>query len=360
MSTFNERMARAFQSLGYKVDIITFALQYPGFLFPGKSQYSEEPKPEDLHIEVMINSVNPLNWISTGNKLRNRNYDLVLVRYWLPFMGPSLGTILRRIKTNGHSKIICIADNVIPHEKRPGDKTFTSYFIKAVDGFITMSKKVKEDLQIFNKTKPAELVNHPLYDNFGTALEQDVAKEKLGLSDTKFVILFFGFIRKYKGLNLLIEAMKKVAAEIKDAKLVVAGEFYEDKEKYLEQVETLGLQDVIRFEEGFISDAEVRNYFCAADLVVQPYLSATQSGVTPLAYHFELPMIVTNVGGLPDMVDHESSGLVTEPDAARIAESIIEYHKKGKRHFIPALRENKKNYSWERFTDTILNLYSKL
>ena len=359
MSTFNERMARAFMAQGYLVDIITFSLQYPGFMFPGSSQYSEEPKPEDLSIDILINSVNPINWLQTGRLLAKRNYDLVIVRYWLPLMGPALGTILRRIKKNGHSKIICIADNIIPHEKRPGDKQFTSYFVKPVDGFITMSKKVSDDLLLFSN-KPTVQTHHPLYDNFGEAISREEGRRKLGLEKEDFVILFFGFIRKYKGLGLLIGAMRKVEKEIRNARLIIAGEFYEDKDKYLSQINDAGLETTIRIEQGFISDAEVKNYFCAADVVVQPYLSATQSGVTPLAYHFELPMVVTNVGGLPDMVTDGRSGLVAQPDSNDIAEKIIEYHRKGKAYFLPALQEEKKKFSWDAFTGTLLNLYARL
>ena len=208
LASYDERLARAFQSQGDKVNIYTFSLQYPGFLFPGTTQYSSEPAPIDLNIKVCINSVNPFNWISVGNELKKLRPDIIVVRYWLPFMGPCLGTILRKVKKNMHTKVVCIADNIIPHEKRPGDVPFTKYFVKPVDAFITMSEKVLADLPIFAAGKPARFVPHPLYDNFGEKINKDAAREHLQIDPTKKIVLFFGFIRKYKGLDILLEAVK--------------------------------------------------------------------------------------------------------------------------------------------------------
>ena len=207
LASYNERLAREFQHQGHQVTIFTFSLQYPGFLFPGTTQYSSDPAPKDLDIHIAINSVNPLNWFRIGSKIKNLKPDLVVVRYWLPFMGPCLGTILRRIKNNGHTRIVCIADNIIPHESRPGDKAFTRYFIKPVDTFITMSEKVMKDLALFAAKKPATLVPHPLYDNFGDPVGKDAARKHLGLSPADKILLFFGFIRHYKGLDILLDAM---------------------------------------------------------------------------------------------------------------------------------------------------------
>jgi glycosyltransferase involved in cell wall biosynthesis len=181
LATFNERLAREFIREGHQVTIYTFSLQYPSILFPGKSQYSEEKAPPDLDIRVAVNSINPLNWLSKGNELRKLAPDLLIVRFWLPFLGPALGTILRKIRKNKHTRIICIADNVIPHEKRAGDKMFTRYFLKPVDAFITLSEKVLTDLKYFEPAKKAIYIPHPLYDNFGEAMSKEEARKWLGL-----------------------------------------------------------------------------------------------------------------------------------------------------------------------------------
>jgi glycosyltransferase involved in cell wall biosynthesis len=356
MSTFNERLAKAFMQAGHTVSIYTFSLQYPSFLFPGTSQYSTEPAPAGLDIKVLINSINPLNWIKVGRMLRKESPDLIVVRYWLPFMGPCFGTILRIAKKNKHSKVVCIADNIIPHEKRAGDKAFTQYFIKPVDAFITMSEKVLADLKLFNNTKPAEYIPHPLYDNFGEKIPKDLARKNLGIAANEKIILFFGFIRKYKGLDMLLEAMALLKDKMPDLKLMIAGEYYEDQKQYEEQIEQLGIRDRLILKTTFIADNEIKNYLCASDLVVQPYRNATQSGVTPLAYHFEIPMVVTNVGGLAAMVPHDKVGLVAEPNAASLAQNIEAYFQKGEDWFLPQLREEKKKYSWDLMLNGILNI----
>jgi glycosyltransferase involved in cell wall biosynthesis len=358
ITTFNERLARQFQNEGHQTSIYSFSLQYPGFLFPGKSQFTDEPAPKDLDIHTRINSVNPFNWLSVGREIKKLNPDIVIVRYWIPLMGPCLGTIMRIIKKNKHTRIICIADNIVPHEKRFGDKPFTRYFIKPVDAFITMSEKVLADLRTFT-SKKALLVPHPLYDNFGEKISKAEAREKLGMRNEELVVLFFGFIRKYKGLDILLDAMKEIQnSKVKNQniKLLIAGEFYDDPKLYNEQIEKLGIRDDLILHTDFIPDREVKNYLCAADVVIQPYRNATQSGVTPLAYHFEVPMIVTNVGGLPSMVPDNKVGLVAEPTAASLSEKILEYFDKGEAHFLPHLLEEKKKFSWAKIAESIREL----
>ena len=358
LASYNERLAKQFIQEGHQVSIYTFSLQYPGFLFPGTTQFSTEPSPADLSIEVCINSVDPLNWIRVGLKLKKLQPDLIIVRYWLPFMGPCLGSILRIAKQNKHTKIVCIADNIIPHEKRPGDMLFTKYFVQPIDAFITMSDKVLEDLKQFAADKPATFVAHPLYDNFGEKISKEEARSFLKIKNEEAVLLFFGFIRKYKGLDILLDAMKILqSAQITPIpKLLIAGEFYEDSKAYDEQIEKHGIKDMLILNTAFIADSEVKYYLCAADVVIQPYRSATQSGVTPLAYHFEKPMIVTNVGGLPSLVPDNKVGLIAEPNAASIAAKIIEYFEKGAPHFLPHLVEEKKKYSWSKMTETIFKV----
>lgn len=356
IATFNERLAKEFIDEGFDTTIYTFSYQYPSFLFPGTSQYSTEQAPEGIPIKIKINSINPFNWIKVGNELKKIKPDIVVVRYWMPFMAPCLGTILRRIKKNKHTKIVCIADNIFPHEKFPLEKLLTKYFTTPVDAFITMSEKVLADLHQLNKNKPSQFIAHPLYDNFGEKISKEEARKHLGINTNDKVILFFGFIRKYKGLDILLEAFKKLitSQKIADLKLLIAGEFYEDEKNYQPLLNDPLLKEHLILHTHFIANTEVKYYLCAADCVVQPYRSATQSGVTPLAYHFEIPMIVTNVGGLPSLVPDKKVGLIAEPNAESIAEKITEYFDLSEDHFLPFLKEEKKKYSWKVMVNAIL------
>jgi glycosyltransferase involved in cell wall biosynthesis len=361
LATFDHRLAKEFISKGYHCSIYSYALQYPSILFPGSTQYSSDPAPEGLEIFSKINSVNPLNWIRVGRELKKLRPDILVVRYWLPFMAPSLGTILRCVQQNKHTKIIAITDNILPHEKRLFDKALTKYFLKSCDAFITMSERVMEDLRKFEKNKPAIRVFHPLYDNFGEPVSKETARQRLGINKDDRVILFFGFIRKYKGLDLLLSAIKILRDDrsnsgIRDVKLLIAGEYYEDEKLYKDQIDRLGISDSLILHTRFISDSEVKFFLSASDLVVQPYRNATQSGVTPLAYYFEKPMIVSNVGGLPSLVPHEKAGLVTAPDPESLAKAIIRYYELGENYFIHHLRSEKQKYSWENLIKTIIDL----
>ncbi len=361
LATFDQRLAREFIHQGFDCRIYSFSLQYPDFLFPGTTQYSTDPPPEGLIILSRINSIQPLNWMSVGNELRRLRPDIIVVRYWLPLMGPALGTILRRVKKNHHTRVIAITDNVIPHEKRPGDTPFTRYFLKACDAYITMSEKVMKDLRIFQPLKPARQIAHPLYDNFGEPITREAARQRLRdkgitIGDTDRIVLFFGFIRKYKGLDIALEAMADPRIRNMGIRLLIAGEFYEDAAPYKEQIARLGIEDQLILRTEFISDTEVRDYLCAADAVIQPYRNATQSGVTPLAYHFEKPMIVSNVGGLPALVPHEQVGLVAEPESAAMSDAILRFFTLGESYFLPALRREKEKYSWSKLVETILGL----
>ncbi|MDP9229195.1 MAG: glycosyltransferase [Bacteroidota bacterium] len=362
LATFNQRLAKEFIDTGHDCSIYSFSLQYPSVFFPGKTQYSNEPPPKELTIHSAINSINPLNWISIGNKLKKEKPDIIVVRFWIPFMGPVLGSILRRVKKNKHTKIICIADNIIPHEHREGDRTLTRYFLKSCDAFITMSEKVLNDLRQFvpKDSKPAMLVQHPLYDNFGKIVSKQEARNKLGIGDKELVILFFGFIRKYKGLDILLNAMADERIKKAGIKLLIAGEFYEDEKFNKDLIEKKRIKDQLILKTEFIDDADVKYFLCAADCVIQPYRNATQSGVTPLAYHFEKPMIVTNVGGLPSLVPHEKVGLVAEPEPIALADAILRFYQLGEDYFIPHLRSEKQKYSWTNMVNAISKLAEKI
>lgn len=358
LATFNHRLCQQFLNDGDDCSIVSYSLQYPSLLFPGKTQFSTDHPPLTITIYTWINSINPLNWFVTGRKISRMKPDLIVVRYWIPFMGPALGTILRQVRKNRHTKIVCIADNVLPHEKRPGDTAFTNYFLATCDGFITMSEKVLKDLRRFTPEKLAKLVQHPLYDNFGASVSEAEAREKLGLNKEDHILLFFGFIRRYKGLDILIKAMAD--KRLQSIKLLIAGEFYEDEKPYLQLIKDLHVEDRIILKTQFIPDSEVKYYMCAANCVVQPYRNATQSGVTPLAYHFEKPMIVTNVGSLPDMVPNEKVGLVCEPSAESLVSGILRFFELGEEYFIPHLRLEKQKYSWEKLTSAITELEKQI
>jgi D-inositol-3-phosphate glycosyltransferase len=349
LATYNERLARAFKSAGDEVRIVTFSLQYPDFMFPGQTQFSTEAGPTDLAIEVSLNSVNPLSWVGVGRRLRQERPDLVVFRFWLPVMGPALGTVARLVRGNGHTRVVAITDNVVPHEKRPGDKPFTRYFLSACDGFVTMSRKVLADLQDlgFSK-KPALYRPHPLYDNFGPAKPKEVALAVLGLSAEVRYVLFFGFIRSYKGLDILLEAIADPRVAALPMKLLIAGEFYEDAAPYEALIQKHNLESRLVRATDFIPNERVADYFSAADLVVQPYKHATQSGVSQVAYHFGRPMLVTDVGGLAELIPAGVVGYIVPPTAVAIADALVDFYANDREEaFAAGVRQERTKFSWE-------------
>ena len=349
LATYNERLARELM-LKNHVTLLTFSLQYPNFLFPGQSQFSDDLKPEDLSIDIALNSINPLNWFLVGRKYKKIKPDIIIFRYWMPFFGPCFGTFARIVKSNHLTQIIAITDNIIPHEKRFFDTPFSKYFLPVLDGAVAMSRKVLGDLQNFPISKPVKKTGyhaHPLYDNFGRSVSKSEACESLGLDENKRYILFFGFIRNYKGLDILLEAMSLLPESLKDVNLLVAGEYYEDSAPYDEIIAQKQLENRIELHTKFIPNDEVRLYFSAADIVAQPYRNATQSGVSQVAYHFETPMIITNVGGLSELVPHGEAGWVCEPMAESLAAAIVSmYVPKRLDHIRNSLKELKKQFSW--------------
>ena len=348
LATYNERLARAFQEAGDEVRLVTFSLQYPNFLFPGQTQFSAEAGPADLDIEVSLNSVNPLSWVRVGRKIRSEQPDLVVFRFWLPFMGPALGTVARLVRGNGHTRVVAITDNVIPHEKRPGDGLLTRYFLSACDGFVTMSRSVLSDLRRLGFGElPALYRPHPLYDNFGPIKPKNSALKALALPDTLGYLLFFGFIRAYKGLDILLEAFADARLVALPIKLIIAGEFYEDVAPYEELIQRYNLEKRIIRATDFIPNERVVDYFCAADLIVQPYKNATQSGVSQIAYHFERPMLVTDVGGLAELIPDGVVGYVVPPAPAAIADAVVDFYANHREQgFAAGTREEKKQFSW--------------
>lgn len=357
IASFTERLAIAFQDAGDDVEVLSFSLQYPSFLFPGKTQYTDKTPPP-LKIRTKLNSVNPLNWIRNGLKVRKQNYDLIILMYWMPFISPCLGTFAR--VAGKKTPRIAQLHNMIPHEKNFLDRWFSKYFVGAIDAFVALSDSVLDDLEMFDKNKPRKLNPHPVYDTFGKLHNKEEARKKLNLDPDLPVVLFFGFVRKYKGLDLLLEAAGDEGVCKKNIQIVIAGEFYDDPGEYQSIIEKYQLDNVI-IRDQFIPDEEVSLYFSASDLTVQPYRSATQSGVTQIAYHFEKPMLVTNVGGLSEIVPHGKAGYAVDPDPKAIAHAINDfYDHQREKEMVENVRREKEKYSWAYLVDKIKALNEKI
>lgn len=361
LAAFNERLAQQFSAEDHTVEIITFTLQYPGLLFPGKTQYTDCPSPQGIKITRKLNSVNPLNWIATGLKIKKEKPDILLIRYWLPFMGPCLGTVARIAKSNRHTTVICIFDNVIPHENRTGDKILTKYFTSSIDGAIVMSQTVLDDLKSFCEKIPVKLSPHPLFDNYGSLVNREEALSALNLPADNSYLLFFGFIRAYKGLDLLIEAFSDKRLRNRKLKLIIAGEFYENDAPYKDLVKKYDLENDVIFFDHFIKDTEVSLFFSVADMVIQPYRAATQSGVTQIAFHFEKPMLVTDVGGLREIVPDGICGYVVKPEPEEITNSILDFFDNNRKAlFTEGVKQEKEKFSWDKMTASIIDVYNKI
>lgn len=351
LASIMETMAREYMRRGHEVAIYTFRVQYPSLLFPGKSQYVDTPAPDDLRIERVVNTVNPLNWIAVGRRLRRERPDMVLMKYWTPFMAPCFGAIARIARGNGVTRVICQIDNVEPHEHHIVDRPFNRYFLGAVDGFVYMSEQVHGELKAYTSA-PMLFSPHPMFENFGEAVDRAEACRRLGLDPDIRYMLFFGLIRDYKGLDLLLRAWASARPE--GYKLVVAGEFYASREKYVSLIDESGLRDEVALHDRFIPDEEVRSYFSAADCLVLPYRSATQSGVTQIAYNFSLPMIVTDVGGLPEIVPDGRTGLVCAPTAEGIADALRRVREGDTlRRLRDNFAEERKRFSWSAMCDRL-------
>ncbi len=359
LSAFNERLARQFMAEGHEVDIVTFTMQYPDFLFPGKSQYSDDPQPKDLRIHRLMNSISPFSWYRTAKKICAMNADMVVVKFWIPLMAPCLGTIARLVRWKG-VRVVSILDNVIPHEPKPWDRLLIRYFVGSVDRFVAMSESVLHDCEQFDTHKPKTLCPHPLYDNFGPKVDKREARKQLGLEQQYTYLLFFGFIRDYKGLDLLLNAFARFKQQpaARNVKLIVAGEFYNNADQYYTLERELGLQTEVLWHTNFIPDENVKLYFCAADLIVQPYKTATQSGVTQIAYHFEKPMLVTDVGGLAEIVPDGKVGYVCHVDSDSVADALTRFaqltEQERDSQFEENIRAEKAKYAWSNMTKAVV------
>lgn len=356
MSTFNERLATEFQGQGHTVEIITFSLQYPAILFPGKTQLSEEAAPAHLNIKVMINSVNPISWVKTARYIAKQQPDYLIFRYWMPFMAPCLGRIARLSKVFGSkAKRVAIADNIIPHEKFPFSKPLTKYFLRQMDEVSTMSASVLEDLKAFHYKGQSQLLKHPLYDNYGEKVSREGALNQLNLDPSFTYFLFFGFIRHYKGLDVLLQSFSDNRLKKKKVKLIIAGEFYENPDRYYRMIREHNLADRLVMMTNFIPDDQVKYLFSAASLVTQTYHHATQSGVTQIGFQFDTPMLVTDVGGLAELVNHRKSGYVCDRNADEIADCLVDFLENDRYEAMSAeVTVKKKEFSWDVFANALM------
>lgn len=356
LATFNERLAHQFQAEGHSVTIHTFSLQYPSFLFPGKTQYTKEPQPADLTITRSLNSCNPVSWVRLGRQLRRQAPDMIICCYWMAFMAPAFGTVCRIARRNHHTRCVALVHNMFPHEKGMLDRLFAPYFVHSQDRFVALSESVVKDIRSLTDA-PAASSPHPIYDHYGTQMPKPDACHSLCLNPLCDYMLFFGLVRAYKGLDLLLDALAMVKDTLPNLRLLVAGEFYEDEQKYRKKITDLRIEDRVIIRNEFIADADLRKYFGAASLIAQPYRSATQSGVTQVAFHFEKPMLVTNVGGLGEIVHHGKMGYAVPVDARAIADAITDYYTNQRQAaFTDYLCQEKNKYGWDKLT---IQFYTK-
>ena len=348
-------------SKNHSVDVINYSRQYPDFLFPGKTQYLDD-KSENDNSSRMIDSINPLTWFSTGNKLAKKNYDLVIFRFWNPFFAPALGVIAGIIKKKSpKSKLMSLCDNILPHEKTPFAYFLTTYLFDKLDGHIVQSSQTENELQEVVENPVYEKRFHPIYTNFPKKIDKITARKKLGLS-AKNIILYFGIIRDYKGFDILLNAIAELKDSGLDFHLLAGGECYGSDEKYTQLISNLGISDYITWHNKYIPDSEVSNYFSAADVVALPYRTASQSGVTQIAYSYDLPVIVTKVGGLPEIVDEGQSGFTIEPENPTELANILEKNLEAGTFLEMAtyIKKFKQKFSWEYFVNGIESVYSKI
>lgn len=358
LASIMETLARTFNKRGDQARVLTFTVQYPSLLFPGKSQYRDGEPPADVNITRCVSTVNPLNWIKVGQLIRREAPDLLVMKYWTPFMAPCFGTIARIARRNGRTRAVCQIDNVVPHEHHWFDSMLTRYFVGSMDGFVYMSHEVGRELEQFTQGQKCLYSPHPMFENFGSPLPRHEACNRLGLNPEVRYMLFFGLVRDYKGLDMLLDAWATLKAKgaTEGRRLIVAGEFYTDPRPYTEQIERLGLGEDVILHNWFVPDEQVPLYFSLADALVLPYRTATQSGVTQIAYNFDVPMIATDVGGLGEIIIHERTGLMCAPTVDGIASALERFWREELRpSMVAAMPEEKKRFSWERATEALLS-----
>ncbi len=358
LANFNERLAREWMKRGADVDIHTFTKQYPGFLFPGTSQFTDSPPPSDLNIRRTIHAYNPLLWRSAATEITAGNYDLALIRFWLPAMGPVLGHVASALARFSRTRVVALVDNLYPHESRLLDRWLASRFVAKPHAFVTMSNLVADQVRMVSAGRPVCSSPHPLYDDYGGKVDQATARERLGIESDVPVLLFFGFIRKYKGLDLLFKALASDHVKNRNIKVVIAGEWYEDPESYKNMAKDLGLGDILIWHDHFIAESEIATYFSATDAVIQPYRNATQSGISALAFAYDKPLISTRVGGLSEVVEDGITGYLCDPDPESIRSAILRWiETTDRKPMSDAISNQRAHMTWDRLIEVIENCH---
>ncbi|MDR2962907.1 MAG: glycosyltransferase [Bacteroidales bacterium] len=358
IADFNETLTRNLCAQGFEASIVSYSTQYPSFLFPGKTQYSTAEKPSDVDIETVLHSYNPQNWLRVVKYVVHQKPAVLLLHFWMPFFAPALGFIAKRVKKLLPNITICaICHNFLPHERSRFDVAFATYLATRCDCFVAMSQSVVADIERYAPNKRVLYTPHPMYDNFGEAVSKAQAAQELNLPADASYVLFFGLVRAYKGLDLLLQAFAQKALIDKKIMLLVAGEFYENPELYYKQIRELGIEDRVIIHNEFIAHDRVRYYFSLADIVAQTYHSATQSGITQIAFHFNVPMLVTNVGGLSEIVKQGEMGYVCEKNPAKIAAALADFYENNRAETFRNVVEREKHYyTWETFVQRLAEL----
>lgn len=353
---YTDLLCRALREDGNEVQLYTFKFQYPKLLYkkPQKDMKSSGFGTNDA--DFCIHTLNPFNWIKVAGRIKKQKPELIILQWWHPYFAPCFWSICKLLR---REKILFVCHNVFPHERFPLDRLLTKWTLGCGRYFITQSKMDARDLLSVKHDAVYRVTPHPTYGMFcKQGMSMQKAREQLQIDQVQRVLLFFGFVRKYKGLQYLLEAMKLLKERDFKVQLWVVGDFGEDKEEYVEQIRAFEIGDQVQMVEGYVPDDEVEKYFAASDLVVLPYLSATQSGIVQIAFGFEKPVLVTEVGGLPDVVTNGKTGYVVEPRSAEtIAEAIMDYYINNRREaFVSQIEKEKDRFSWKTFVDTLMEM----
>lgn len=357
IAQFNAALYRQFE-IEHEIKAFTFKRQYPNLLFPGTSQFvSKDDTADKIDAMRLLDTINPASYYLTASHISKFKPQLLIMKYWLPFFGPSLGKVARRL-SNRSCRSIAILDNVIPHERRPADLAFTNYFLNSIDGFVTMSSSVEWDLKQLKPDARSISVQHPLYSHFGEKLNRRAARNQLNIDDNAKVLLFFGFIRAYKGLDILLTALSQLP---ENYFLIIAGEPYGSFDVYQEIIDKNKLENRISKHVRYIPDSDTSLFFSAADVCVLPYKSATQSGIVGIAYHFDLPVIATDTGSLREMVEPFGAGIVVdEADSLSLKNGIEQFFSLPQESFARNIKKYKQEASWEKMAKRIINFANNL
>lgn len=340
----------------YETVMVSYKMQYPKFLFKKEQRDYSNDRFKIDGTEYWLNTANPFNIAATARKINRLQPDMVIIQWWHPYFAPCYFILTRLLR---HTKIVFVCHNVFPHERFPMDRFLTKLTLKGGDGFIVHSRSDGKELETIQKNVEYRVAVHPTYNAFKlTDMSREEARKRLRLADDEKVMLFFGFVRPYKGLKYLLEAMSAVRKQVKGVRLLVVGEFGSDRDTYMQQIDSLGIRDMVTCYEGYIPDTDVEQYFAACDVVVLPYESATQSGIVQIAYGFEKPVIATNVGGLPDVVWNGKTGLLVETQNSEALGHAIEefFTKYTKTDFAGNIRHEEKRYSWDRMREVVETL----